>query len=297
VLYVDNNKSPTIEGLRITGGDAAGLGGGPPWAGDIGGGVLLGDGTSATISDCWVFDNVADSGGGLWARHSEAVLNGNRVFSNTARASGGGLFLELSDDTLSENTVMSNTADDSGGGLYLMGGAPTLINNVVADNHANGTGSGLAMSEETSLRLLHNTIARNHGGDSSGVAIVDYFGPSACTVALTNTIVADQSVGINIGGSGISTVTVNAILWHNSPITVSQSPTDVVTVQNQHTGDPAFAADGYHLMAGSAAIDEGIDTGITSDLDGQGRPAGAGYDLGADEFWHKICLPLVLRNK
>ncbi len=296
VLYVGNHKSPTIEGLRITGGDAAGLGGGPPWAGDIGGGVLLGDGTNATISDSWVFDNVADSGGGLWARHSEAVLNGNRVFSNTARASGGGLFLELSDDTLSENTVMSNTAGDSGGGLYLMGGAPTLINNVVADNHANGTGSGLAMSEETSLRLLHNTIARNQGGDSSGVAIVDYFGPSVCTVALTNTIMADQSVGINIGGSGISTVTVNAILWHNTPITVSQSPTDVVTVQNQHTGDPAFAADGYHLMAGSAAIDEGTDAGITSDLDGQGRPARAGYDLGADEFWYKIYLPLVLDN-
>jgi len=297
VLYVGHNKRPTIEGLRITGGDAAGLGGGPDWAGDVGGGVLL---RGATISDCWVFDNVAKYGGGLWASGSEAVLSGNRIFSNAAQESGGGLFLEHSHDTLSENIVTSNTAGQWGGGLFFTG-MPTLINNVFADNQAQATGSGLAMAGSScSPRLLHNTIARNQGGDSSGVGILDediFFGPTDCTVTLTNTILADQSVGISIACNGICTVTVNAILWHNTPITVSQSPTDVVTVQNQHTGDPAFAADGYHLMAGSAAIDEGIDAGITSDLDGQGRPAGAGYDLGADEFWHKICLPLVLRNK
>ena len=109
----------------------------------IGGGVFAGRET--TISDCWVFDNVADSGGGLWGGD---VVKGNRIFSNTARASGGGLFQDLWGVTLSENTFMSNTAGDSGGGLYLMGGASTLINNVFADNHANGTGSGLAMSEE-----------------------------------------------------------------------------------------------------------------------------------------------------
>ena len=224
-------------------------------------------------------------------------MSGNTIFSNTAQWLGGGLCIDISHNTLSENIIISNTAGDSGGGLFFTN-SPTLINNVFADNEANATGSGLAMGgPDCSPRLLHNTIARNQGGDSSGVAIVEFFGPSVCTVALTNTIMADQSVGINIGGSGISTVTVNAILWYNTPITVSQSPTDVVTVLNQHTGDPAFAADGYHLMAGSAAIDEGIDAGITSDLDGQGRPAGAGYDLGADEFWHKICLPLVLRNK
>ena len=287
VLYVASGKSPTIKGLHITGGDAAGLGGGPQWAGDVGGGVFFGS-ARATIRDSWVFDNVADNGGGLWLDRSEAVLSGNTIFSNTAQWLGGGLCIDISHNTLSENIIISNTAGDSGGGLFFTN-SPTLINNVFADNEANAPGSGLAMGgPDCSPRLLHNTIARNQGGDSSGVAIVEFFGPSVCTVALTNTIMADQSVGINIGGSGISTVTVNAILWHNTPITVSQSPTDVVTVQNQHTGDPAFAADGYHLMAGSAAIDEGIDAGITSDLDGQGRPAGAGYDLGADEFWHKI---------
>ena len=288
---LDVGGKTTIEGLRITGGDAAGLGGGPPWAGDIGGGVFAGRET--TISDCWVFDNVADNGGGLWGG---GVVKGNRIFSNTARRSGGGLFQDKWGVTLSENTFMSNTAGDRGGGLYLMGGDSTLINNVITDNHANGTGSGLAMSEKSSLRLLHNTIARNHGGDSSGVAIDDYWGPSDCTVALTNTIMADQSVGIDMDGCGICTVTVNAILWHSVPITISQSTTAIIVVQNEHTGDPAFATDGYHVTAASAAIDKGVEAGVGFDVDGNARPAGAGYDLGADEFWHKIYLPLVLRK-
>ena len=300
VLYIAHSAGqPVIEGLRITGGDAAGLGGGPPWAGDIGGGVYLETGAMATISDNWVFDNVADNGGGLWLRGSESVLSGNVIFSNTARWKGGGLFLELSHDTLSENIVISNTAGDSGGGLFLTD-VPTLINNVFAGNQASGTGSGLAMggpSPDCSPRLLHNTIARNHGGDSSGVGIVDFFGPSACTVALTNTILADQSVGVNIGSSGICTVTANGVLWHNVPITVLQSTTATVTVRNQRTGDPAFAPDGYHLTVASAAMDRGVDAGITVDIDGESRPAGAGYDLGADEsWWHKVYLPLVIRN-
>jgi len=298
VLYIAHSAGQAVvEGLHITGGDAAGLGGGPPWAGDIGGGVCLESGARPTISDNWVSDNIADNGGGLSAREGEAVLSGNRFFSNTARQKGGGLFLELSHDTLSENTIMFNTAGNNGGGLFFMGASTLLINNVIADNQANVTGSGLAMSEESSPRLLHNTIARNQGGDGSGVAIVDFFGPSISTVAMTNTILADQSVGIKIGSSGICTVTVNGVLWHNVPMTVSQATTATITVQNQHTGDPAFAADGYHLTAGSSAIDQGVDAGVVTDIDGESRPTGAGYDLGADEIWlYEVYLPLVIRN-
>lgn len=79
------------------------------------------------------------------------------------------------------------------------------------------------------------------------------------TVTLTNTILADQSAGISVTGG--CTLTADGILWHNTPITVFGSPTASVSLQNQHTGDAGFDADGYHLLPYSAAIDRGVDAG------------------------------------
>ena len=64
-------------------------------------------------------------------------------------------------------------------------------------------------------------------------------------------------------------------------------------------GDPAFvdpANDDYHLGSGSAAIDAGVDAGVASDIDGDPRPAGIGYDIGADEFAVHVYLPLIVRE-
>jgi hypothetical protein len=56
-----------------------------------------------------------------------------------------------------------------------------------------------------------------------------------------------------------------------------------VLAQNQITGDPAFTSDGYHITAASAAMDAGIDIGVTTDLDGHLRPYNTIPDIGADE--------------
>jgi hypothetical protein len=62
-------------------------------------------------------------------------------------------------------------------------------------------------------------------------------------------------------------------------------------------GDPAFAADGYHILPGSAAIDAGVNVSVTTDIDGDPRPNGPGYDIGADEAQlRRVYLPMVLRN-
>ena len=63
-------------------------------------------------------------------------------------------------------------------------------------------------------------------------------------------------------------------------------------------GDPAFKSDGYHLTGGSAAIDQGVDAGVATDIDGDARPIDAAYDIGADETAARyfIYLPLVVRD-
>jgi hypothetical protein len=302
VLYITGNISPTIAGLRITRGDTIGLGG-SPWSGDAGGGVYIITAT-ATLSNNWVFGNTSRwDGGGVYLYSSASTLNGNTITSNTAQVCGGGGYLWSSAVTLSGNTITSNTAREEGGlvldscpatlsaniitfntaqdycgGVQLYLSPATLINTVVADNRANSAGSGLCV-EGSSPRLLHTTIARNTGGDGSGIYFTNE-GGNFGTVVLTNTILVSQTVGLSVTAGNAATV--NGVLWFGTPITVSQAPTAKVTVQHQRQGNPAFAPDGYHLTAGSAAIDAGVNSGVMTDIDGE--PRDAAPDLGADEY-------------
>jgi len=68
-------------------------------------------------------------------------------------------------------------------------------------------------------------------------------------------------------------------------------------------GDPLFinaAGADFHLQGNSPAIDHGSVVGAPgTDFDGQARPHGAGYDIGADEyvpFTNFVYLPIVFKN-
>ena len=327
VLYITGGGAPTIEGLHITGGDCAGFGGNPTCPDcDSGGGVYSWR-SPATLRNNRIFANTCASGGGAYVvgpdwgptappatiegntfstntavygaglalAGSSANVTDNLISDNTASRLGGGMEIFLSGPTLRRNIIRSNTADNGGGGIGFQWGDSTLINNVIVDNHVQdwGKGSGLH-NKGADIEMSHNTITRNTGGDGSALHVVDLeFGLP--TVVMTNTIVADQVVGIS--ASGVSTVTVNSILWHNTTTQVVKSGAAVVNVSNPHTGNPVFAGDGYHLTGSSAAIDQGIAVGVIVDIDGEPRPHGSGFDLGADEFSpNRTYLPLVLRG-
>jgi hypothetical protein len=251
VLYVSADISPTIEGLHITGGDATALGA-------LGGGVYIRD-AAATVNNCHIYSNTASTAGG---------------------GGGGGLYLLESNATLSGNRILSNTAS-SAGGLFVGSGSCNLTNNLLAGNQANTYGSALVFWTtwpSTNANLLHNTIAHNHGG---GQAV--FVGWNA-TVAFTNTIIAGHATAALFAESGC-TATLEATLWHGNGTDTAGEGT-VVSSTNLY-GDPAFADPAnwdYHLGGGSAAIDAGVDAGVTEDLDGLSRPQGHGYDLGAYEF-------------
>lgn len=316
VLVITGAITATVEGLHISRGDATGLGG---WYwGNAGGGVYVFE-AAATISNCLIYSstanmttddiggglylydsdatlnanvvmsNMASGGGGILLHHSDATLNRNIVTANTSNYNGGGVFLYFSDSAaLSGNIVISNTAGWHGGGLFLYQSDAALINNVVAGNQAKRTGSGMHV-RASSPRLLHTTMTRNLGGDGSGVHI-DHWSGSYSSVALTNTIITGHQAGITVTAG--NTATLDSTLWHANVLTMSGN----VSHANDHSGEPAFAADGYHLTFGSAAMDKGVDIGVTTDVDSECRPVGR-PDLGADEVWAEyVHLPLVSRS-
>ena len=278
-------------------------------ANGAGGGLYLGNGSDAILEGNVVAGNVASNGanaegGGIFLYDcARAILDRNRVSGNLASrfswGYGGGVYLWGSFDVTLRNTVViSNTAAANpaasgwGGGLYLHRSDATVLNSVVAGNAALTTGSGIFVMG-ASPRLLHTTVARN-SGPGAGIDADVLWGNLYSSVALTNTIVVSHTVGVSAAAG--NSVTMDATLWYGNA--TDQAGAGKIVHTNDRTGPPAFAADGYHLTAGSAAIDRGVAAGVRFDVDGQPRPRGAGYDLGADEFMdtsrpYQVFMPLV----
>jgi hypothetical protein len=336
VMVISGTITATIEGLRLTGGDATGQGGFWPWR-DCGGGLYVYMAT-ATISGCAIYGNVASTaregyggavfayspngttltgnsvhgnvgsyadtgvGGGLTIMGA-AVLNDNLVQGNTAstvgRGLGGGVVLSFGRATLRANTFVRNTAAldpaavGRGGGLVVLDcGRFTLTNNLLVDNHATTAGGGLYVEGNENPpegQCLHTTIAHNRGCDQGVFVRWD------ATVAFSNTIIAGHdTVGITVTQG--TTVTLEATLWHDNGMNAAGP---VLTGTINLYEDPAFvdpSAWDYHLAAGSPAINAGVDAGVTTDIDGEARPFGSGYDLGADEFTSYVYLPVVFKG-
>ncbi len=248
-----------------------------------GGGVYLGN-RRATLQGNEIAENWSDrDGAGVcgWG-----AFLGNVFAANTAGGGGGGLY---GGGTLEGNWFLENDAA-SGGGLYLGGGPAVLRNNCIAGNQA-AAGSGLYLAGAAAL--AHNTIADNRVGDGCGMVVATDGGGTGAAV-LTNTILFSNSVGLSVTAGSAATLT--ATLWGNGRDWGGAGR--VVSGTINLWGDPAFHG-GCHIGPASAARDAGVDAGVPVDIDGDPRPQGAGYDLGADEYsgsaW-QVYLPLSIRG-
>ncbi len=274
----------------------------------FGGGLAI-EKSTALLTNNTILSNTAvitgsvGLGGGVGIADSRATVKDNLIQGNVAAISattsayGGGLMIDNDIVTLTGNIFRNNSGADYGGGLYIFDSTTFCTNTVFVANRAI-SGAGL-MIEHGSTVHLHHTTFNDNGVDGSDIYIVDSYiqgsGPFN-TVLLTNTIMANHTIGISVTAG--NTLTLNSILWYHTPITINAGTTATVFIANAFSGDPAFAADEYHLTAKSAAIGRGIPAGVPTDIDGD--PRRPIPDLGADEYWSSpptvwCYLPLILK--
>jgi hypothetical protein len=274
-----------------------------------GGGARIANCDYVTITSNTIADNLAgghgSSGGGVYLYGGRHVWIAANEFSGNTAADrlgwGGGAYLtECTDVSLDSNRFVRNAGTSSGiekswggGAQIVKGGLITLTNNVFLENQVTTAGSALVVSNTNAL-LVHTTLAGNYGGDGSALE-VSTSRSAGSTASLVNTILFSHTVGITVAQG--CTVTLQGTLWQGAG--TMWTGAGMFSSTGNYFGDPRFAGDGYHLRAGSAALDKGIDAGVRTDIDGQPRPNGAGHDLGADEFWPlpAVYLPMIVRNK
>jgi len=159
--------------------------------------------------------------------------------------------------------------------------------------------------------LSNNILARNRADTGGGIRVWSDWHLSVIT--MTHNTMVDNGTGVSVGHHVTATLVNDMFVSHTLAIT-STDPVGVVLIDHALfwandddglrgsapvNGAPDFVApakDDYHIGPGSAAIDAGVRTDVTTDIDGDPRPGGAGYDIGADEFYRKLCLPLVVKT-
>jgi hypothetical protein len=271
----------------------------------FGGGVYIEDGDASVISGTLIYSNTAGMGGGVYVTTSDDVsLTGSQVYDNIAEYAGGILLNSSADATLTGNYIHDNAAIGLGGGLWIAScDNARLTNNIIVENRltSSGNGAGALLFLTSTVHFEHTTLARNSGGDGTGLYIID--GSQAW---MTNTIVASHTVGAYVDSG--CTLILEATLWGDGAwanVANKDGSGDIKDGEIIVVGNPGFidpdglnsdAWDDYHIGHTSDAKDAGLNVGVPTDIDGDTRPIGPAVDIGADEAWQALFLPLVMKD-
>ena len=286
-----------------------------------GGGLAIFETLSATLQDCLFEDNDSWSAGGLYfIGHSTSFAPltirrcnftengwGNSVIGYSAYE--GACLIANASASVEDSTFIHNQGTHDRGAIRVSGSELVFARNIISGN-SSGRTSGFYLNEvsnftltnnfivdnestyswlqypsvyiqNSSGQLFHNTFARNSG--EYGIQL-----SSGANVTLTNTILAAHTVGIFVDSG--CTATMDATLWGAG---AWANGTDWDGTGTINTGtiniwdDPDFVDpdnSDYHISRESAAIDTGVDIGVTTDIDNDIRPLIDGYDIGADEY-------------
>lgn len=242
------------------------------------GGVKWSAAATGTVDGSHVYDN---NGPGIWLDHasgdaSSATISGNWLSGNGRE---GQIMIEVSPHVRVVNNVVWNDGrivDPNIRGIYISESSDALVlfNTVVAtapsmffdaSSGSRGTAEGLVLS---------GNVFADIGASAPPNPRVRLAALSSWTSDQNLYFANTGSIGFQLGGSSAPTLAAWQSLSSRDKNSIGSDP----KFQNGATSD-------VRLAPGSPAIDAiaTSNAGVTTDVMGRSRPAGAGFDMGAVE--------------
>ena len=227
-----------------------------------------------TITNAFLFGQTIgwDNGGcGIRCFESSPTITKCTISANSAAyCNGAGIYCSNSSPVITNCTISENSSYYEGGGIYCSNSSPIISNCTITGNWAQ-YGAGIYCSNSSPI-VTNCTISGNVNPSFAG-------GGMYCSCS--------SSPIIN-----------NCIFWANSPneiyVKYSCPIFTFSDIQGGYVGESNIDADplfvdsengDYHLTPSSPCIDIGTSEGAPdTDIDGDSRHQGAGYDIGADEY-------------
>lgn len=206
---------------------------------------------------------------------SGALVEGNVILDN-GPAGGSGINCDgVRDSVFRNNLLLGNHA--GGITLYRIDGGAASTGNLVVNNTivmaADGRW-GIALHDGAAGNTLRNNIVLSRhsfrGSLDVEVATGSHVGLASDHNVLMDRITTD-------GGDSV----IDLATWR---ATYGQDAASLLATEAALFVDPTLPGGDYHLREGSPAIDAGTASDAPStDVDGEARPFGDGFDVGADE--------------
>ena len=258
---VSSNTAATVGGgLALLGGSLTMVGGAissNTANTDRGGGLWVGTNGGASLLNCTISGNTADTNGGGIYNENNLDLFGCTIHSNQAGTPGGGVgggIYNLDSLTIKHSTIRDNDADDSAG-INNDGGVMNIKNSTISGNQAISAG-GLRNQNSGVANLVNTTVSSNSATAGAG-GIANGSGSTLNLSSVTIAFNAADSDASDFGdGGGLNNAA--TVVMRNSLL--GENTDGTVTGNKHHDCTGGFTSAGYNLIENTTGCAIGGDT-------------------------------------
>ncbi|MBN2296322.1 MAG: PKD domain-containing protein [Pirellulales bacterium] len=259
VVYCGTNVEATLDGLKITAGNANVSSSSEHPEKAFGGGIFnIG---TLMITNSTISSNSASIGGGIYNISQSSLTVTNSTISGNSASWGGGIANNGTSSLTVTNSTISDNSASLGGGIHNSGiSSLTVTNSTILGNSTVFYGGGIYNSSFSFLTVTNSTISSN-SAQSSGGGIYNW----VSTLTVTNSTISGNSVRGNGGGIYVDnrsqTATLNNTIVAKN--TSSSTPSAGWDIYDSHG-----ILSGFHCLVGDGLGQNTIVNGADGNIVG-----------------------------